>query len=124
MRMNAFHNVGNPHQGPELKVLCVCSAGLLRSPTTAVVLANEYGYNTRAAGVNEEYALIPVTDLLIHWADSIVCMQEEHYTAIKDRIPKEKSVVILDIPDNFKRMDPILVGKIKDSYRAKTSEGP
>lgn len=61
----------NPHQGTAPRILCVCSAGLLRSPTIANFLAGK-GYNTRAVGISEEYALIPMTPLLYYWADIIV----------------------------------------------------
>lgn len=117
MRLNAFHNVGNPYQGTTKKVLCVCSAGLLRSPTAAVVLSQEpFNYNTRAAGCNEEYALVPVSDLLLHWADEVVCMEEEHLRAIEDRIDGYKTVIVLGIPDSFPYRDPALVDLIKEKY--------
>lgn len=121
MRMNAFGNAMNPHQGKAKKVLCVCSAGLLRSPTAAVVLSQEpYNYNTRACGISEEYALIPITDLLIHWADEIVFMQEKHADAafrqFGDEAFVEKDIVILDIPDIYSYWHNTLVDEIKRKY--------
>lgn len=78
--LNRLANVNNPYQGSARRVLCVCSAGLLRSPTTAVVLANEpFNYNTRAAGTSDEFALVPVDQALLTWANEIVCMQLEHF---------------------------------------------
>jgi len=60
---NRIHNSSNPYQGKFKRVLCVCSAGLLRSPTTAFVLSQEpYNYNTRAAGIVDDYALVPVDE--------------------------------------------------------------
>ncbi len=35
---NRWGNIDNPYQGSAKKVLCVCSAGMLRSPTAANVL--------------------------------------------------------------------------------------
>ena len=75
-RMNALWNCKNPYQGDYKKILCVCSAGLLRSPTIAYVLG-EMGFNTRAAGIYD-YALISVDDVLLDWADVIVTAEEEH----------------------------------------------
>ncbi len=73
----------NPYQGDYKRVLCVCSAGVLRSATTAVVLSQEpFNYNTRSAGV-EHYALTPITLPLLFWADEIVCMTKEHEMKIK-----------------------------------------
>lgn len=117
MRMNAFGNAMNPHQGKTKKVLCVCSAGLLRSPTAAVVLSQEpYNYNTRACGVSEEYALIPVTDLLIHWADEIVFMDKGHLDVVRDRIPEGKVLKVLNIADIHPYRSPALVNEIKVKY--------
>ena len=56
----------NPYQGKDKRVLFVCSAGLLRSATAARIYASKY--NTRAAG-SANYALVPVSDELIAWAD-------------------------------------------------------
>ena len=59
--MNRLANTHNPYQGDFKKVLCVCSAGLLRSPSTAFVLSQDpFNFNTIAAGINEDYALIVV----------------------------------------------------------------
>ena len=49
--MNRLGNSKNPYQGDFKKVLCVCSAGLLRSPTAAWVLSNApFNFNTREIG--------------------------------------------------------------------------
>lgn len=52
--------VGNSAQGRFRKVLCVCSAGVLRSPTAAWVFSNApFNCNTRSAGT-EDCALVRV----------------------------------------------------------------
>lgn len=67
---NRIFNSGNPNQGDYKRMLCVCSAGLLRSPTTAYVLSQApYNYNTRAAGLVADFALIPVDEVLLRWAE-------------------------------------------------------
>lgn len=105
MKLNQLHNTTNPYQTDALRVLTVCSAGLLRSPTMANVLHSEYGYNTRSAGINDSYALIPVTSVLVFWADEIVCaeswMEEEIKKHFEDYISPETVFISLDIPDNF-----------------------
>ena len=64
--MNRLANTHNHYQGDAKRVLCVCSAGLLRSPTAAFVLSQEpFGFNTRAAGIAEDFALIVVDDVLL-----------------------------------------------------------
>ena len=79
---NRLYNCKNPYQGDAKKVLCVCSAGLLRSPTAAVVLNREYGYNTRACGTEVGHALIPLDETLMHWADEIVVMDRDQIGSI------------------------------------------
>jgi len=100
---NRLANVNNPYQdyGRYKRVLCVCSAGLLRSPTIAYVLSQEpYNCNTRAAGISEEYALIKVDDALVEWADEIVCADTDHYDFMCERYP-HKDISNLQIPDRF-----------------------
>ena len=63
--MNALHNVTNPYQGSEKRVLCLCSAGLLRSARLAQILQQDYNYNTRNAGVSD-YALFLLTLRCLH----------------------------------------------------------
>lgn len=104
-----MHNLTNPHQGAFKKILCVCSAGLLRSPTLAGVLW-EKGYNTRAVGANREYALVPLDESHIYWADIIVFVNKEnHEEASWDLDFTHKDVIILDIPDKYPYRDAYLM---------------
>ncbi|MCI4437982.1 MAG: hypothetical protein JHC33_14335 [Ignisphaera sp.] len=114
--MNKLGNCHNVYQGTEKRVLCVCSAGLLRSPTMARVLAETYNYNTRAAGMAEEYALIDVNDVLIEWADEIVVAEDCMGVEIMRRFPSVTKYISLDLPDRFERMNPTLVKLIKERY--------
>ena len=107
MRQNALWNCKNPNQSDFKKVLCVCSAGLLRSPTIAWILSN-HGYNTRAAGVND-YALIQVDPVLIEWADLIICADREHSIRMKDEHQCKKDIIVLHVPDQYAFRDPKLV---------------
>lgn len=113
--LNRLHNVTNPYQGKAKKVLCVCSAGLLRSPTAAIVLQREFGYNTRAAGVSEDYALIVVDEILLHWADEIVAVNQD----VADQLPREwdEHITVLNVPDKYGYMNPELQQIILDQYR-------
>ncbi len=118
--MNRLGNAKNAAQGAAKKVLCVCSAGLLRSPTTAVVLSQEpYNYNTRAAGCVEEFALVPVDDVLLLWADEIVCMETRHEKALR-AMGCTKKIIVLGIPDNFEYRDPYLMKLIAERYASST----
>jgi len=114
---NRLYNAKNPFQGKYKRVLCVCSAGLLRSPTAAFVLSQEpFNFNTRAAGLVADYALIPVDDVLLEWADEIVCMTKEQETELAKRTVKP--VINLDIGDNFSYRDSRLISAIRENYIA------
>ena len=120
-KMNRLANTQNKYQGKYKKVLCVCSAGLLRSPTAALVLSQEpFNFNTRAAGLNSEYALIQVDDVLIEWADEIVCMGLDQKMALEN--VTEKPIINLDLPDDFEYRNPKLMDLIKQAYLEKTKQ--
>jgi len=114
MRKNALWNCKNPYQGSMNRVLCVCSAGLLRSPTIAWVLSN-HDYNTRAVGIHD-YALIPIDEVLIEWADQIVCADKD----IQDHLIttyKLENTINLGIPDSYGFRDPDLVNIIETKLK-------
>lgn len=116
---NQLANVANPYQGRAQKVLCVCSAGLLRSPTAASVLHQEFGFNTRSCGHSQEYALIPISEALIDWADQVVFVNQENFDALSNEakdLLSYRIVTILDIPDQYNYNDPALRAIIKEQY--------
>lgn len=116
--LNRKHNSKNPHQGPYSKVLCVCSAGLLRSPTAALVLSQEpFNFNTRAAGLTPDFALVRVDDVLLHWADLVVCMELEQFETLQGKHP---AIVCLEIEDSFAYRDENLIALIKSKFIEKT----
>lgn len=112
---NRLFNSSNPFQKDFKKVLCVCSAGILRSPTIANVLYKEFEYNTRACGVIKDYALIPYDLVLGTWADEIVIAEDW----IKDYIEPEfhSKIISLNIPDTYPYMDPVLQEMILKAYK-------
>ena len=118
---NRLHNCHNQFQGKFKKVLCVCSAGLLRSPTAALVLSQEpFNFNTRAAGMDVDYALIPVDQVLLEWADEIVCMQPNQ--AYDLRKLTNKRIICLSIKDNYEYRNPELIDIIRTRYAGYTNE--
>ncbi len=117
---NRMHNITNPYQGKNKKVLCLCSAGLLRSPTAAIVLQREWGYNTRAAGLDVNHALIPVDYIMMMWADEIVVMEESQRVQVEEigarngvTLPR---ITVLDVPDMYAYMHVDLQKLISVNY--------
>lgn len=134
--MNALHNVTNPYQGKEKRVLCLCSASLLRSQTLATVLYEKYQYNTRSAGVSD-YALIPVSTALLEWADEIICVEQEVDVQLMNDIRLlvnqglwveedideiRRKTITLNIPDIYERMNPTLQRIIIEQYEEAINE--
>jgi len=116
--INRLHNCRNPFQGETKRVLTVCSAGLLRSPTAAVVLSQPpFNFNTRPCGVNPEYALIPIDDVLINWADEIVFVHPAIEAEFKIRFADPPAdVIVLNITDTWGYRDPFLMDMIAKQY--------
>lgn len=113
--MNRLHTCKNPYQGKYKKVLCVCSAGLLRSPTAALVLSQEpFNFNTRACGIHD-YALVPIDDVLINWADEIVVM-EEYMIKNLPNSADGKPIICLSIRDEYEYRQKELISLIKERY--------
>lgn len=115
LEMARSMNAKNQWQGEWPRVLTVCSAGLLRSPTLAWVLSNEpYYCNTRPAGSHPEYALVVVDQVLLDWADHIVFANRENYERVKDRgLKLGDNVFVLNVPDRFPYRHPELVAAIR-----------
>ncbi len=120
-KRNQLANVGNKFQTSAKKVLCCCSAGLLRSPSLANVLHKEFGFNTRAVGCDKEYALIPISQALIWWADEIVFVNRENFDSLSQEEKDEISdvgvkVTILNIEDDFDWNDSVLNRTLLEAY--------
>lgn len=103
---NQLANVHNQFQGKAKRVLFVCSAGLLRSPTAANTIHKRLGLNTRACGSCKDFALIPITEALIHWAEEIVFVNSDNVLDLdsEERIlisNLDKTISVLDVPDEF-----------------------
>ena len=109
---NRLHNANNEAQGAFTRVLCVCSAGLLRSPTLAWVLSQDpYNFNTRAVGMVDDYALVPIDEVHVAWADKIVFAEMSHFMHFKALFPETPNVdkIVLALPDIYEYRDPKLV---------------
>lgn len=109
----------NQYQGTHKRLVFVCSAGLLRSPTAAVVAA-KLGYNTRSCG-SADIALIRLSANLVEWADKIIFMNSQNRLEAADtfshdgyymEILREKSV-LWNIEDDYDYMEAGLVREIE-----------
>lgn len=133
LTMNQSGVCNNFHQRADLypRVLTICSAACLRSPTAAVVLAGEpFNKNARAAGLTDEYAIVKLDEALYQWADEIVVMEKKMVIQVQRRAKERewyapeggKKIICLDIPDNFQYRDPELMTMIAERYTERSSK--
>lgn len=112
----------NPYQGVASRLLFVCTAGLLRSPTAADVATKE-GYNARSCGSNIYLALIPISVNLILWADKIVFMDAnnkleaiQHFNKSSEEVRANlESGAVWHIEDYYDRAEANLVRKCEEA---------
>ena len=94
-----------------MRILFVCSENRLRSPTAEAVFSEYDGVEAISAGTNAD-CRTPVSGDLIQWADVILVMENTHKKKIRQRfgpLLKDKKIGVLDIPDHFHFMEPLLV---------------
>lgn len=117
-KRNQLANTQNKYQGDAVRALCVCSAGLLRSPTMAKWLTLQ-GYNTRACGTSQDYALIPVSEALLLWADEVYVVTGESVIIrqLLNDLSLPAKVIELDIPDEYGTFDPTLEKLVAEKIR-------
>lgn len=120
MSKNRWANLNNVYQTKAKRVLAVCSAGMLRAPTLANVLWKEWAYNTRSCGMTD-FALIPIDEELIVWADEIVFVSCDVWlntpVRIQDTIAEfGKKIVCLSIPDDYEWGDAELMKMCLEQY--------
>lgn len=103
-----------------MNLLFICSKNQWRSPTAEQIWRRQPGFNVRSAGTSPA-ARHPVSSADLAWADVIfamVAMEEKH----KSRLLAEhrnkiagKPIHVLDIPDDYRYMDPELVAQLQTS---------
>jgi predicted protein tyrosine phosphatase len=98
------------------KLLFVCSFNRDRSATAELLYRNQPGFEVKSAGTSE-FAITPLSEPLLDWADIIVAMECEHESFIRLRYANsisEKPIFCLEIPDNYCFMNDTLVNLIKE----------
>jgi predicted protein tyrosine phosphatase len=79
------------------------------------VFSGHSGVECASAGLNND-AENPLSPELVGWADLIFVMEKAHRTKLSSKFKRylgNKSVVCLDIPDEYEFMDPMLVRLLK-----------
>jgi predicted protein tyrosine phosphatase len=95
--------------------LFVCSQNRLRSPTAEEVFLGVPGLKCASAGTDDK-ANVPLEPELIEWADTIYVMEQAHKNKITKKFGQYlsgKRIVVLNIPDNYRFMQPELITLLK-----------
>jgi predicted protein tyrosine phosphatase len=96
-------------------VLFICSRNQWRSPTAEQVFRRHPALLVRSAGTSPN-ARRTVSADDIAWADVILVMEEKHKSRLKaqfGRLLSGAAMHVLDIPDDYKYMDPELVEQLE-----------
>ena len=99
-----------------LRVLFICEANRLRSPTAEAIFSTYPGVEAKSAGIGKE-ATVPVSAELLEWADLIFVMEKRHRNIIHSRFKEiylRKRIICLYIPDEFEFMDPDLISLLEE----------
>lgn len=94
-----------------MNLLFICSRNQWRSPTGEQLFRRIDGVTARSAGTSHK-ARRPVRLEDIRWADLILVMEEKHASRLRAEFRQElrhKPLHVLDIPDDYRFMDPELV---------------
>lgn len=94
-----------------MNILVLCSRNQWRSPTAEALWSRHAGLTVRSAGTSDK-ARRRVKRADLDWADLIFVMEASHLRLLRARFRPElqgKQVINLDIPDEFRYMDPELV---------------
>ena len=93
------------------RLLFICSANKLLSPTAEHIFSTWRDVETDSAGLNASAELQLSTEQ-VEWADIIFVMEKAHRNKLSKKFRKNlkgKRVVCLDIPDDYDFMDSDLV---------------
>jgi predicted protein tyrosine phosphatase len=96
-------------------ILFICSKNQWRSPTAELLFKNHPVYQARSAGTGQQ-ARTRVNEKLINWADIVFVMEQRHKQILKQNFwsaISKKTIVVLDIEDNYRFNDPELVVALK-----------
>jgi predicted protein tyrosine phosphatase len=113
---NARHQAESDARANEpVNLLFVCSKNQWRSPTGEQIYRDHPQVNTRSAGTaSSARHQVSVAD--IKWADLILVMERKHAQRLRADYPEAlqfKDLVVLDIPDNYRFMNPALIDELR-----------
>ena len=100
-----------------LNVLFICSRNQWRSPTAEQVWRRHPLLNVRSGGTSPS-ARHTVSDADVEWANVVIVMEQKHKSRLVADFGAQldnRPIHVLDIPDEYKYMDPELVELLEQS---------
>jgi predicted protein tyrosine phosphatase len=104
-------------QSERIHVLFVCSRNQWRSPTAERIWRVHPGLEVRSGGTSAN-ARRRVSESDLRWSEVIFVMEEKHKSRLlaeHSATLEHKPIHVLDIPDDYKFMDPELVEQLTAS---------
>lgn len=104
-----------------MKVLFVCTANKLRSPTAEDVFCDYPGIEAVSAGTDAQ-APRPLTKELVASADLIFAMETHHRERVRKKYkqrPPDSRIITLHIPDEYERGDPDLIELLREKVESR-----
>jgi predicted protein tyrosine phosphatase len=98
-----------------MKILFICSRNRWRSPTAEDIFRDYEGLETDSAGLDSD-AEVSLCSEALDWADIIFVMEQAHRSKLSKHFQpwlNGKRIVCLNIPDQYRYMDPALVKILK-----------
>jgi len=99
-----------------MNILFICSRNKKRSRTAETIFRDVQGHKVWSAGT-EANAIVRVSEKLINRSDMIFVMEKVHRDKLIYQfgdLLADKTIVILDIPDEYEYMDEELVTMLRD----------
>jgi len=97
------------------KILFVCGRNQWRSPTAERLYQGDPRVEARSAGVSPN-SRHPISDRDLDWADLVLVMERAQAVQVRERFRERPSLPViesLDIPDDYRLMDPELIELIR-----------
>ena len=104
----------------KINVLFICSRNQWRSPTAEQLWRKHPKVAARSAGTSPN-ARHKVSLEDVRWAKVILVMEEKHKSRLMaefTRLIENKPIYVLDIPDEYKFMDPELIEMLEQSVNS------
>lgn len=99
-----------------IPILFVCARNQWRGPTAERIFRDDARFSVRARGLSPQSPRqISLAD--VAWADRIFVMEAKHRARLVERFRDDlhaKPVDVLDIPDDYRFMDPELVELLRE----------